>query len=58
MNLVAVGVGSSVHLLSNPMQRMLRDIQMAKSHQLHEFDEMAEHYGRSLFGLERTTLVY
>jgi 3-hydroxy-9,10-secoandrosta-1,3,5(10)-triene-9,17-dione monooxygenase len=57
-NLIAVGTGSSIHALSNPMQRMIRDITVAKSHQLHELDELAEHYGRSLFGLERTTLVY
>jgi alkylation response protein AidB-like acyl-CoA dehydrogenase len=58
MTLIAVAVGSSVHALTNPMQRMIRDINVAKSHQLHELDEMAEHYGRSLFGLERTTLVF
>jgi alkylation response protein AidB-like acyl-CoA dehydrogenase len=57
-NLIISATGSSVHVLTNPMQRMYRDIIVAKSHQLHELDEMAEHYGRALFGLERTTLVY
>jgi alkylation response protein AidB-like acyl-CoA dehydrogenase len=57
-NLIALSAGSSIHVLSNPMQRMLRDITVAKSHQLHEFDELGEHYGRALFGLNRTSLVF
>jgi len=58
MNLVTLSMGSSVHLLSSPLQRMVRDLQVAKSHQLHEFDEMGEHYGRALLGQERITPVF
>jgi alkylation response protein AidB-like acyl-CoA dehydrogenase len=58
MNMVTLSMGSSVHALSNPLQRMVRDIQVAKSHQLHEFDEMGEHYGRALLGQERITPVF
>jgi alkylation response protein AidB-like acyl-CoA dehydrogenase len=50
--LILRGSGSSVHALSNPFQRMIRDINMATSHQLHEFDEVGEQYGRVLLGLE------
>jgi alkylation response protein AidB-like acyl-CoA dehydrogenase len=45
------GAGASIHALANPMQRLARDINVASSHQLHEFDEVAEQYGRTLFGL-------
>jgi hypothetical protein len=50
--LILRGSGSSVHALSNPFQRLVRDINMATSHQLHEFDEIGEQYGRMLLGLE------
>jgi alkylation response protein AidB-like acyl-CoA dehydrogenase len=50
--LIARGSGASIHALSNPLQRFIRDINVAVSHQLHEFDEVGEQYGRVLFGLE------
>ena len=50
-NLILQGAGASIHALSNPMQRLVRDVNVACSHQLHEFDELAEPYGRMLFGL-------
>jgi alkylation response protein AidB-like acyl-CoA dehydrogenase len=50
--LIARGSGASVHSLSNPIQRMIRDVNVATSHQLHEFDEVGEQYGRVLLGLE------
>jgi 3-hydroxy-9,10-secoandrosta-1,3,5(10)-triene-9,17-dione monooxygenase len=53
--LVLRGNGSSVHALSNPFQRIIRDINVATSHQLHEFDEVGEQYGRTLLGLEPTS---
>ena len=50
--LIARGSGASIHALSNPLQRLIRDVNVATSHQLHEFDEVGEQYGRVLFGLE------
>lgn len=50
-NLILQGAGASIHALGNPMQRLMRDVNVACSHQLHEFDELAEPYGRMLFGL-------
>jgi alkylation response protein AidB-like acyl-CoA dehydrogenase len=54
---VLQGAGASIHALANPMQRMIRDINVATSHQLHEFDEVAEQYGRTLFGLEPNSVM-
>jgi alkylation response protein AidB-like acyl-CoA dehydrogenase len=53
--LVQRGAGASVHLTSNPIGRLMRDLNVASSHQLHEFDEMAEQHGRALFGLPITS---
>lgn len=50
--LIARGSGASIHSSSNPLQRMIRDVNVATSHQLHEFDEVGEQYGRVLLGLE------
>jgi alkylation response protein AidB-like acyl-CoA dehydrogenase len=52
---IARGSGASIHALSNPLQRFIRDVNVATSHQLHEFDEVGEQYGRALFGLEPTS---
>jgi len=54
---VLQGAGASIHVLSNPMQRLVRDINVSASHQLHEFDEVAEQYGRTLFGLEPNSVM-
>ena len=53
--MLARGSGASIHALSNPLQRFIRDVNVATSHQLHEFDEVGEQYGRLLFGLEPTS---
>ncbi|CDO35119.1 putative Pigment production hydroxylase [Novosphingobium sp. KN65.2] len=44
-------VGSSVHALSNPMQRLLRDIQVMQSHIVYDLDVATELHGRTLVGL-------
>jgi alkylation response protein AidB-like acyl-CoA dehydrogenase len=54
---VLQGAGASIHVLSNPMQRLVRDINVTASHQLHEFDEVAEQYGRTLFDLEPNSVM-
>jgi hypothetical protein len=53
--LILRGCGSSIHATSHPLQRLFRDINMATSHQLHEFDEIGEQYGRVLLDLEPTS---
>jgi 3-hydroxy-9,10-secoandrosta-1,3,5(10)-triene-9,17-dione monooxygenase len=53
--LIARGAGASIHARSNPLQRLIRDVNVATSHQLHEFDEVGEQYGRALLGLEPTS---
>lgn len=55
--LIIRGAGASSHALANPLQRLFRDVNVATSHQLHEFDEVGEQYGRALFGLEPTSPV-
>jgi 3-hydroxy-9,10-secoandrosta-1,3,5(10)-triene-9,17-dione monooxygenase len=42
---------SSVHLLSNPMQRALRDVTMIASHATLEINSSLEEYGREMLGL-------
>ncbi|MFC3713020.1 acyl-CoA dehydrogenase family protein [Sphingoaurantiacus capsulatus] len=44
-------VGSSVHSLSNPLQRMLRDVQVMQSHIVYDQDVATELHGRALVGL-------
>jgi alkylation response protein AidB-like acyl-CoA dehydrogenase len=43
--------GSSVHALDNPMQRMLRDVQVMQSHIVYDLDVATELHGRALVGL-------
>ena len=47
--------GSSAHDLSNPLQRMARDIAMASAHVVHDPLTTAELYGRTLLGLPPQT---
>ncbi|MGH6695146.1 acyl-CoA dehydrogenase family protein [Sphingopyxis sp.] len=44
-------VGSSVHALDNPMQRLLRDVQVMQSHIVYDLDVATELHGRALVGL-------
>ena len=47
--------GSGVHELSNPMQRIARDVAMASAHVIHEPLTTSELYGRTLLGLPPQT---
>jgi len=52
----AIGVlcesaGSSLHFLTNPMQRCKRDIDVMASHIVYDFDQASELHGRALLGL-------
>ncbi len=50
-------VGSSVHALDNPMQRLLRDVQVMQSHIVYDLDVATELHGRALVGLEPNSLL-
>jgi alkylation response protein AidB-like acyl-CoA dehydrogenase len=43
--------GSSLHFLTNPMQRYKRDIEVMSSHIVYDFDQASELHGRALLGL-------
>jgi alkylation response protein AidB-like acyl-CoA dehydrogenase len=43
--------GSSLHFLTNPMQRCKRDLDVMSSHIVYDFDIATELHGRSLLGL-------
>lgn len=47
--------GTSIHYLSNPTQRYLRDIMVMTSHIIFDMDVTYEQHGRSMLGLEPTS---
>lgn len=47
--------GSSAHDLSNPLQRITRDVAMASAHVVHDPLTTAELYGRTMLGLSPQT---
>jgi alkylation response protein AidB-like acyl-CoA dehydrogenase len=47
--------GSSAHELSNPLQRIARDVAMASAHVVHDPLTTSELYGRTLLGLRPQT---
>lgn len=49
---VASASGGSAHFLEDPLQRSLRDVQVASSHIAFDHDAQRELYGRLLLGLE------
>jgi alkylation response protein AidB-like acyl-CoA dehydrogenase len=52
IRLVGESSGASAHTLDTPLQRIVRDANMATSHLLHDFDLFAEQHGRSMLGLD------
>ena len=50
-------VGSSVHALDNPMQRLLRDVQVMQSHVVYDLDLATELHGRAMVGLPPNSLL-
>jgi hypothetical protein len=56
-------VGSSIHALSHPLQRALRDVQVMQSQVVydfdvvHDFDVACELHGRALVGLPPNSLL-
>lgn len=49
--------GTSIHFLSNPMQRYLRDIMVMTSHVIVDSDVTMEQHGRSMLGLDPTSIL-
>jgi alkylation response protein AidB-like acyl-CoA dehydrogenase len=49
--------GSSIHFLGNPMQRYLRDIMVMTSHIIFDHDVTMEQHGRSMLGLDPTSVI-
>lgn len=50
--------GSSVHLLSDPMQRLARDANVACGHLIQDFEQLCEQHGRSMLGLPPITMFF
>ncbi|WP_028660028.1 hypothetical protein [Nocardioides insulae] len=51
------GAGSSIHSLDNPMQRLLRDVQVMQSHVVYDLDVATELHGRAMVGLPPNSLL-
>ncbi len=55
---LAEGAGSSVHMLDQPFQRVLRDVSMVSSHVAFDLDTSYELHGRSLLGLPPNHMMF
>jgi alkylation response protein AidB-like acyl-CoA dehydrogenase len=55
--LVSESCGTSIHYLANPMQRYLRDVMVMTSHIIFDADVTMEQHGRSMLGLEPTSVI-
>ena len=49
--------GSSVHQLDNPLQRMLRDVNVISSHIVFDEDVAFEQHGRAMLGLPPNSML-
>jgi alkylation response protein AidB-like acyl-CoA dehydrogenase len=58
VRLIVDNSGSSVHFLTDPLQRILRDVNIASSHIIQDFDLLAEQHGREMLGLESATMMF
>ena len=58
IRLVLDNAGSSVHMLSEPLQRMARDANVACGHLIQDFEQLAEQHGRSMLGLPPLTYFF
>lgn len=50
--------GSSVHLLSDPLQRFARDANVACGHLIQDYESLSEQHGRSMLGLPPVTFFF
>lgn len=55
--LVCEASGTSIHYLSHPMQRYLRDIMVMTSHIIFDIDVTLEQHGRSLLDLPPNSII-
>jgi alkylation response protein AidB-like acyl-CoA dehydrogenase len=58
IRLLIDNAGSSVHLLSDPMQRLARDANVACGHLIQDFESLSEQHGRSMLGLPPITYFF
>lgn len=58
IRLVVDHSGSSVHLLSDPLQRFARDANVACGHVIQDIETLLEQHGRSLLGLPPETFFF
>ena len=50
--------GSSIHHLTDPLQRISRDVNVVCSHVIQDLESLAEQYGRNLLGLPPVTYFF
>jgi len=55
IRLIIDNSGSSVHLLSDPLQRLARDANVACGHLIQDYEMLSEQHGRSMLGLPQET---
>lgn len=58
IRLLVDNAGSSVHMLSDPMQRLARDANVACGHLIQDYETLAEQHGRSMLGLPPQTFFF
>ena len=58
IRLIIDNAGSSVHMLSDPLQRLARDANVACAHLIQDFESLAEQHGRSMLGLPPVTFFF
>ncbi len=58
VRLIVDNAGSSVHLLTDPLQRIARDVNVVCGHVIQDFESLAEQHGRSLLGLPPVTYFF
>jgi len=58
LRLILDNSGSSVHLLSDPLQRLARDANVACGHLIQDFEALCEQHGRSMLGLPPETFFF
>lgn len=58
IRLIIDNAGSSVHMLSDPLQRIARDANVACGHLIQDFETLSEQHGRSMLGLPALTPFY
>lgn len=58
VRLIVDNAGSSVHLLTDPLQRISRDVNVVCGHVIQDFETLAEQHGRQMLGLPPVTYIF